>query len=512
MISTHAANDPKLPAAVMAGSGETLTYGDLERRSCQLARLLRARGLNPGDRVAILMESRLEWFVAMWAARRSSLLFVPINWHLKADEARYVVENSDARALITSDKLIALAGEVAEGNPAIEVRLTTGEPNLGFEGLDAAIATFSSLPLPDQEEGGPMPYSSGTSGKPKGIVRPLTRQPFGTATGLEERLQAIYGIASDTIYLSPAPQYHAAPVGWTMTVQYYGGTVIVLEPFDAEGVLRAIERYKVTHAQFVPTHFVRLLKLSDERRRSFDGKSLRVVVHAAAPCAPEVKLQMMAWWGPIIYEYYGGSERFGLTAIDPHEWLEHRGSVGRPQMGPVHIVDPESGRELGPGETGLIYFENTAGFAYHKDPQKTKECLSASGWGTHGDMGWLDGDGFLYLADRLSDLIISGGVNIYPQEVENVLITHPAISDVAVIGVPNSEFGEEVKAVVRLNDGVSPGPDLEAELVAHCRTAIAGFKCPRSVDFVNELPRHPNGKLLKRELRSRYWPEARVRI
>jgi long-chain acyl-CoA synthetase len=490
----------------MAHSGETLTYGDLERRSCQLARLLRDAGLQAGDRFAILMESRLDWFVAMWAARRSSLFFVPVNWHLKAAEARYVVENSDAKAIITSQRLIDLAQQVSAGNDTIKVRLTTGPAERGFDSLASASGRYRAEPLEDEREGGSMPYSSGTSGRPKGVLRALSNARFGAPTGLEQLLCGLYGLDEDTIYLSPAPQYHAAPVGWTMTVMFYGGVVVVLEPFDAEGVLRAIDQYNVTHAQFVPTHFVRLLRLPEEVRSRFALSSLKIAVHAAAPCPPEVKLKMMRWWGPILHEYYGGSERFGLTSIGPEAWLSHRGSVGLPRMGPAHIVDPETGEAVGPGEVGLIYFENTAGFAYHKDPVRTQEALSASGWGTHGDMGWLDDDGFLYLADRRSDLIISGGVNIYPQEAENLLITHPAVSDVAVIGVPNEEFGQEVKAVVKLTDPSLACEALAAELIGFCRAQMSGFKCPRSVDFVREFPRHPNGKLLKRELRDLYWP------
>jgi long-chain acyl-CoA synthetase len=512
VISSHAARDPAKPAAIMANGGESLTYGELERRSRQLARLLRERGLLEGDRVAILMESRLDWFVVMWAARRSSLRFVPINWHLKAAEARYVLENSDAKAIVTSERLLDLASELVDGNDLVGVRLTSGPSRRGFESLSASIDPYSAAPLDREYEGGAMPYSSGTSGRPKGILRPLTGAPFGTPNGLETLLSSLYELDERTIYLSPAPQYHAAPVGWTMAVMGFGGTVVVLEPFDAEGVLKAIETYRVTHAQFVPTHFVRLLKLPPEIANRYDLSSLRWAIHAAAPCPPEVKLRMMDWWGPILHEYYGGSERFGFASIGPEDWLTHRGSVGRSRMGPVHVVDPDTGWECEPRTVGLIYLENTEGFAYHKDPDKTRECLSPSGWGTHGDMGWVDSEGFIYLADRQSNMIISGGVNIYPQEVENVLITHPSVSDVAVIGVPNAEYGEEVKAVVKLVDGLAASPDLAAQLMALCRAEIAGFKCPKSVDFVDELPRHPNGKLLKRELRAQYWPDARVRI
>ena len=306
-------------------------------------------------------------------------------------------------------------------------------------------------------------------------------------------MSTLYAFNQGAIYLSPAPQYHSAPVGFTMAVMLFGGTVVVLEPFDAEGVLRAIETYKVTHAQYVPTHFVRLLNLPEAVRSRYYLSSLRYAIHAAAPCPPEVKQRIMAWWGPILHEYYGGCERFGLSSIGPQDWLAHRGSVGRSRMGPVHIVDPDTGQELPPHEIGLIYFENTAGFAYHKDPAKTAEALTTAGWGTHGDMGWLDEDGFIYLADRQSNMIISGGVNIYPQEIENLLIGHPAVADVAVIGVPNAEFGEEVKAVVRPTDLAAASEALAAELIALCRAELAGFKCPSTVDFVDAFPRNPKG-------------------
>ncbi len=505
IIST-ALSHPDKPAAILAGSGASLSYGDLDRRSCQLARCLRDQGLRAGDRVALFMENNLDWFVAMWAARRSGLFFVPINWHLKPAEVRYVIENSDARALITSEQLERQARATIGGLEKVEVKLTVGAASGEFASLGQAIADYPSTPLEDERDGGSMPYSSGTSGKPKGILRALTNAPFGQPTGLERLLADLYGLTPGAIYLSPAPQYHAAPVGWTMAVQMMGGTVVVMETFEAEAVLRAIETYRVTHAQFVPTHFVRLLKLPPEVRERYDRTSLCVAVHAAAPCPPAVKSAMMAWWGPILFEYYGGSERCGLTAIGPDEWIRRPGSVGQARMGAVHIVDAESGAEAEPGTIGLVYFSGVDAFEYHKDPEKTRAARTVDGWGTYGDMGRVDEDGFLYLADRQSHVIISGGVNIYPQEIENLLVAHPKVSDVAVIGVPNEEFGEEVKAVVIPADGGEPGPVLAAELMAYCRSELAGFKRPRSIDFVDELPRHPNGKLLKRELRDQYWP------
>jgi acyl-CoA synthetase (AMP-forming)/AMP-acid ligase II len=493
-------------AAVMADGSDRLSYADLEYRSVRLARALRKAGLGDGDRVAILMENSLDWLVAMWAARRATLLFVPVNWHLKPGEIRYVVENSQAAAIITSPALLNAAAQAIAGNSGIKLRLTTGPSQDDFISLEAACAGLSGVPPDREPDGGPMLYSSGTTGQPKGILRPPALVPFGTPNGLETMLASLYGIDRDTVYLSPAPQYHAAPVGWTATVLLAGGTVVMMERFDAQAALDAIARWKVTHAQFVPTHFVRMLALPEPVRQAADLSSLRAAVHAAAPCAPAIKHRMIEWLGPRVFEYYSGSERCGFTCTDTAEFLAHPGSVGRSRTGKIHIVDPETRLELPAGKPGLVYFEDPVPFAFHGLPEKTAEVFSPQGWGTFGDIGYVDGEGYLTLVDRLSQMIISGGVNIYPAETEAVLGAHPAVADVAVIGVPNEEFGEEVKAVVQLH------PDAEqptaAELIAFCKARIAGYKCPRSVDFTSSLPRHPNGKLLKRELRAQYWPAA----
>jgi fatty-acyl-CoA synthase len=373
------------------------------------------------------------------------------------------------------------------------------------------------MPLAQSREGGLMAYSSGTSGRPKGILRPLDDRAFGEPIPFEMLMRDRYGIGEDSIYLTPAPLYHTAPIGWTMGAQALGATTAVMEQFDAEATLRAIETHRVTHAQFVPTHFVRMLKLPEAVRGRYDLSSLRVVLHSAAPCPPDVKDAMIDWLGPIIEEYYGGSEGGGFFTIGSEEWRRHRGSVGRPLPGlshetraGVHIVDPESGALLPVGEIGVIYFEGVARFDYHKAPEQTAQFFNAKGWGTLGDMGWLDDEGYLHLADRLSQMIISGGVNIYPQEIEAALALHPAVLDVAVIGVPNEEFGEEVKALVQPVG--TADEKLRAELADYCRERLAGFKCPRSIDFVTELPRLANGKLLKRKLREPFWPNAQGRI
>lgn len=489
-------------AAIMSDESVALSQAQLESDSVRLAHLLRARGLVAGDRVAILMENRLDWYVAMWGVRRAGMFFVPVNWHLKAAEIRYVVENSDARGIVTSVMLAPLASEASDGLPQLSVRLSAGGAADGFDDMAAALADYPADALADERDGGSMLYSSGTTGHPKGILRALSNGPFGVANTLEAMLAETYAIDAATVYLSPAPMYHASPVGFTGTVLRQGGRVVLMPSFEAEAVLAAIERHRITHAQFVPTHFVRMLRLPPDVKARYDLSSLRIVIHAAAPCAPDVKRAMIDWLGPIVHEYYSGSEGCGLTAIDSHEWLAHPGSVGRSRTSPIRIVDLDTGAPLPAGEIGGVYFEAPGSFVYHKDAAKSAGALTPEGWGTLGDVGSLDADGYLYLADRRSDLILSGGVNIYPQEVENALATHPAVADVAVIGVPDAEFGQQVKAVVQLLPDM-PAPDAAA-LIAHARERLAHFKAPRSIDFIDALPRLPNGKLLRRHLIEQY--------
>ena len=492
------------PAAIMSDGSDTLSRQKLETDSVCLAHLLRASGLQPGDRVAILMENTLNWFTAALGVRRADMMFVPVNWHLKQVEIRYVLDNSDARAIITTDALLDLALDAIGDADAITLRLTTGASRSGFRNLDEAIGVYPTTPPDVEYDGGAMLFSSGTSGRPKGIIRPRPPLPFRTPTAVEALLTSLYGLNEDTVYLCPAPLYHAAPIGWTIAVLLGGGTVVVTPHFEPKAVLAAIAAFRVTHVQFVPTHIIRLLKLPAAERDSHDLSSLSVVVHAAAPCPPEIKRRAIEWFGLIVYEYYSGSEGCGFTDIDSADWLAHPGSVGRSRRGPIHILDQDTGAEMPAGEIGLVYFELGEPFRYHKDEEKTRRCFSAQGWGTHGDLGRVDESGYLYLADRLTELVISGGVNIYPQEIENVLISHPAVGDVAVIGIPNEEFGEEVKAIIELDPRAAHDPPTAAALIAYCREYLANFKCPRSVDFVDALPRHPNGKLLKRELRASY--------
>jgi acyl-CoA synthetase (AMP-forming)/AMP-acid ligase II len=507
-LPRFAETTPDKPAYIGAETGEVLTFRELNDRSIQLARGLR-RTLNEGDRVALLLDNGPNYFVAAWAARRCGLRYVPVNWHLGVEEAAYIASNSDSRALIAAARMAELATTLAERLPQLQVLLADGPAFGRFQALDEALASEPAEPLQPEMEGVYMFYSSGTTGQPKGILRALPGKPFGDRLGIENLMAGLFLFDETARFYSPAPMYHAAPTGWCMGTQALGGTAVVAPRFDAEATLRHIEQHRITHAQFVPTHFVRLLQLPAEVRARYDVSSLRMVVHSAAPCPVEVKEEMMAWWGPIIHEYYGQSEGAGFTAVGPQDWLAHKGTVGRSAGGRILVVDDE-GRELPPGETGHILFEGVERFDYHKEPGKTAEFFDAKGRSRPGDMGWVDADGYLYLTDRASHMIISGGVNIYPQEIEAVLTLHPAVRDVAVLGVPDPDFGEQVKAVVELKQGVAGEATLGEQLIAYCRERLAGFKCPKSVDFVDELPRLPTGKLLKRELRKRYWPENRT--
>ncbi|MHB1445235.1 MAG: AMP-binding protein [Acidimicrobiales bacterium] len=500
-----ASQAPDRPAVVMGDSGESLTFRQLEERSRALAVAWRRAGVSRGDTVGILLENHLRFLEVAWAAQRSGLYYTAVNWHLTPEELAYIVADSGTKVLVSSVLNLAtaeaaLAG-AADGAGAMKV-LVDGSAG-GWRGLDELMAEVGDASLEDECEGDFMLYSSGTTGRPKGIRRALTFAPMGQgvigATGFLRLLEMQPG----DVYLCPAPLYHAAPIAWSMGAQRLGSTVVVMERFDPQQALALIERHRVTHAQFVPTMFVRMLKLAPEARQNHHLSSLRAAVHAAAPCPVEVKQQMMQWWGPRIYEYYSSTEGVGATFIGPEDWLAHPGSVGRSIYGTPHIVD-DDGNELPTGEIGTVYFEGSTPFEYHNDPEKTASTFDRHGWGSVGDMGYLDEEGYLYLTDRKTFMIISGGVNVYPQEIENLLITHPKVLDVAVIGVPNPDLGEEVKAVIQPVDWSDAGKELEAELAGMCRAHLAGFKCPRSFDFDPELPRQENGKLYKRLLRDRY--------
>ena len=491
---------PDKPAYVIAETGQVTTCKQLNELSNQGAQLFRKLGLNRGDHIALMLENHPAILQVCLAAQRSGLYFTAISYRLQEEEVDYILTDCQAKVFITSKAQQAVVEKLSLSHCDSAFMLDGTLP--GFESWEDAISDMPETEIRDESMGMSMLYSSGTTGRPKGVLRPLPDVEFGvTKPGI---VDVFYGVTQDSVYLCPAPLYHAAPLGFTMAILALGATVIVMQHFDPEAALRVMETYKTTHGQFVPTMFVRMLKLDDEVRSRYDVSSMQCAIHAAAPCPVPVKEQMIDWWGPIIYEYYGGSEGNGFVAINPEEWLQNKGSVGKPSVVQVHIVG-EDGEELPAGESGTIYFEGGASFEYFNDEEKTSESRHAKGWSTLGDVGYLNDDGYLFLTDRKSFMIISGGVNIYPQETENLLVTHPKVMDVAVFGVPNPDFGEEVKAVVQPKYWRDAGPDLESELIEFCRDNVSHIKCPRSIDFQQELPRHPTGKLYKRLLRDKYW-------
>jgi acyl-CoA synthetase (AMP-forming)/AMP-acid ligase II len=505
----HAKTNPDKPAYILAASGESVTYKQLDDRSNQGAQLFRSIGLEVGDHIAICMENNARYFEVCWAAQRSGLIYTAISSRLTAPEAAYIIEDCQAKVLITSHAKRDIAAELRATLPeTVRVYMVGGKA----DSWENAIATQPAEPIADEVEGSDMLYSSGTTGRPKGVSIPIEHTPMGGMPALLPLLTALYGATESSIYLSPAPLYHAAPLRFNMAMLRIGATCVVMEQFDAVEALRLIERHRVTHSQWVPSMFVRMFKLPEAERVRHDVSSLEVAVHAAAPCPIPVKEKMIEWWGPVLHEYYAGTEANGFTAINSKDWLEHKGSVGRPLTAKLFILD-DDGNELVPGEIGGVYFASGSdSFEYHNDPNKTAESRSPQGYTTLGDIGYVDDDGFLYLTDRKADMIISGGVNVYPREAENVLITHPAVADVAVFGIPNEDFGEEVKAVVQPTDPAAAGPPLAAELIEYCLARLTKIKCPRSIDFDAELPRHPTGKLYKRLLKDRYWGDRKSRI
>ncbi len=499
---------PDKAAVVNTATGESRTYRELDERSNRLAQLFHAQGLRRGDHVALLMENHVAYFDVAWAALRSGMYLTAVNRYLTTEEAGYIVGDCEARVVVSSRAMAEVAEGLAEHAPRCERWLAQDGGVEGYEDLDKALAAFPPEPLAEEPAGAYMLYSSGTTGRPKGITRPLPDNGVADNGAVGSGLQkALWGFGEDTVYLSPAPLYHSAPLGFCTAVQICGGTVIMMPKFDVQASLQAIEDHRVTHSQWVPTMFSRMLKLDPAQREGFDLSSHRCAIHAAAPCPRPVKQQMLDWWGDIIYEYYGGTELNGLTHITPQDWRNRPGTVGKSILGVLHVCD-EEGRELPAGEPGIVYFERPEiTFRYHNDDDKTKSVQHPHHplWTALGDVGYLDEDGFLFLTDRATFMIISGGVNIYPQEIEDVLIMHPKVADVAVVGVPNEEMGEEVKAVVQPAEGVAPDEALGNEILAYAREHIAHYKCPRSVDFEEELPRLPTGKLYKRLLKDRYW-------
>ncbi|OYY92117.1 MAG: acyl-CoA synthetase [Sphingomonas sp. 28-66-16] len=509
--SVHAGLTPDKPALIVAETGETISFGALDARSNRAAQLFRAQGLAIGDTIAVLLDNIPEYYEIVWGAQRAGLFYVCIPSKLTAPEIAYIVGDSGAKLIVASAALGPVVAALAEPLAGC-ARFVLGGAVTGWQDWDAAVAAMPGAPISDERAGADMLYSSGTTGRPKGVRVALPENPAIDGPAVLTMLaQHLYGLGPQTIYLSPAPLYHAAPLRWSMSVMRLGGTVVMMQHFDPEAALAAIERYRINASQWVPTHFVRLLKLDAATRARYDVSSLKVAIHAAAPCPIPVKEAMIDWWGPVLYEYYAGSEGNGLTTIDSAQWLSHKGSVGKAAYGALHICD-EAGHELPAGEEGLVYFSGGGQFEYHNDPEKTAEAKNAQGWTTLGDIGRVDEEGYLYLTDRKSFMIISGGVNIYPQEIENRLITHPRVADVAVIGGPCPEMGERVIAVVQPVDMTEAGDSLAAELTAWCRAELSGVKTPRQIDFAAELPRAPTGKLYKRLLRDRYWGNSESRI
>jgi long-chain acyl-CoA synthetase len=507
----HARTTPDKPAYIMAGSGQTVTYGQLDAQSNRIAQLFRSLGLKAGDHIALFMENNPRFFEFCWGAQRSGLIYTAISSRLTAAEVDYIVGDCGAKLFVTSKYLAERAAELGPLMKGVAHRYMVDGTIPGYQAWEETIARQPAMPIADQIMGRDMLYSSGTTGRPKGVLPVGEPQPIDASNSLIEINRKLYGVGPDTIYLSPAPLYHAAPLRFNMTVMKLGGTCVLMENFDAEDYLRLVQKHKVTHTQLVPTMFVRFLKLPDPVRLRYDVSSLRCAIHAAAPCPVPVKEKMIEWWGPILWEYYAGTEGNGLTLCNSQEWLVHKGTVGKAVVGKVKICD-DDGSELPIGQAGTIYFADGNPFQYHNDPKKTGESRHPKGWTTLGDVGYLDADGFLYLTDRKAFMIISGGVNIYPQEAENLLIDHPKVMDCAVFGVPNDDFGEEVKAVVQPRDMSDASPALAEELIAYCKQHLAAIKCPRTIDFEAELPRHPTGKLYKRLLRDRYWQGRATKI
>ncbi len=515
---THAQLRPLQPAFIMASTGETVTYAELEARSNQLAHLLRNRGLKRLDHYAIFMENNSRYLECSGAGERSGLYYTCVNSYLTPSELAYIINNSQSRILITSMAKLDVAREALKECLKVELCIVVDGPGENWResehivGLQQATAGLPKTPIADESNGTAMLYSSGTTGRPKGIVRPLQEVPPSEQLPLFSFLQKLWHYREGMIYLSPAPLYHSAPQAAVNLTIRNGGTAIIMETFDPERYLELVQRWGITHTQLVPTMFSRMLKLPEEVRRRYDLSSLEIAIHAAAPCPALVKEDMIKWWGPIIHEYYGATEGLGFTACNSEEWLAHRGTVGRVLLGDLHILD-EDMQPCPMGTPGTVWFKTATPFEYFNDPGKTSEARSADGsMSTVGDVGYVDSDGFLYLTDRATFMIISGGVNIYPQDCENLLITHPKIADAAVFGVPNPDLGEEVKAVVQPMPGVRPGPDLAAELIQFCSEQLSRQKVPRTIDFEAELPRLPTGKLYKRLLRDRYWGDKTSRI
>ena len=512
----YAAKNPERAAFIMASSGQSVSYAEFEMRANRMAHLLFAEGLGQRDHFSIMMENNDRYLEACAAGERTGLYYTCINSYLTADELAYILDNSESQILITSMLKLGVAIDaVAQSNKVRKVLVVDAGANQlpeGFEDYATACQSFPVTPIDNERLGTAMLYSSGTTGRPKGIIRPLPEQPPAEALPIFDFLGQLWHYREDMVYLSPAPLYHSAPQAAVNLTIRQGGTVIIMERFDPEAYLSLIEQYTATHSQLVPTMFSRMLKLPEAVRRSYDLSSLEIAVHAAAPCPVMVKQQMIEWWGPIIHEYYGATEGLGFSACNTEEWLAHPGTVGKIVLGELSVLDDEM-QPLPQGSPGTLWFKTATEFEYHNDAEKTAEATSPDGeMTTVGDVGYLDEDGFLFLTDRKTFMIISGGVNIYPQESEDLLIAHPKVADAAVFGVPNVDLGEEVKAVIQVVPGTAEEESLTQELLDYLAEHLSRQKIPRSIDYIAEMPRLPTGKLYKRLLRDQYWGEGQSRI
>ncbi|MEE2056939.1 acyl-CoA synthetase [Rhodococcus artemisiae] len=500
----YAVTHPDRPAVHEAATGRTITYRELEEASVRFAHWLRAHDVGVGDHVAVITVNHATAYELYWGALRSGVYITFVNSHLASAEAAYIVDDCDAKILLVSAPLGALAEEIVASTPKVQHRVAFGGAIPGHLDYETEVEGLSTVPPADQPRGSDMLYSSGTTGRPKGIKPRLSGVQIDEDPGIPLiGMLRHFGFDEDTVYLSPAPIYHSAPLRYSVLTQGMGGTVVLMERFDAEESLELIERHRITHSQWVPTHFVRLLRLPAEVRDRYDLSSLRCAIHSAAPCPVEVKQRLIEWWGEIVYEYYSATEAVGSTVITPQEWLCKPGSVGRTggpgSSGIAHICAGD-GSELPAGQAGTVYFEKPVqNLEYHKDPVKSDSARHPfeTNWATNGDLGYLDEDGYLFLTGRDRFTIISGGVNIYPQEIENILALHPDVGDVAVVGVPDADRGERVEAFVRPADGVAPSDDLERGIIVFCHERLSKFKCPRRVRFVDSLPRTATGKMVK---------------
>ena len=499
----HAKTKPKAPAIILAESGNVVTWEEYDRRINKLARYFRDIGLREKDHIAILLENNACFMEVCAAAFDTGLIIIPISTHLKQSETEYIINNCEAKLLITSERFSDLVDRIMANTPGVTNRMMVGSAFGEYESYEDTLSRYPGDPVDYGNSGMPMFYSSGTTGLPKGIFWEVEDYPVGELDPSLDSALALFGINEDAVYLSTQPLYHSAPCVFAASISQVGGIVVLMEKFDAQRSLELIEQYRVTHSQWVPTMFIRMLKLPEETRAKYNVSSMKLAIHAAAPCPVDVKDKMIDWWGPVLIEYWGGTETSIVTIITSQEWLEHKGSVGKSLTATLRILDDE-GIELPPYEPGVIYMEGGRAFSYYNEPEKTSSSRNEKGWTNIGDIGYLDEDGYLYLTDRKSFMIISGGVNIYPQETEDVLVMHEKVVDVAVIGVPNEEFGEDVKAVVQPVNMAEAGPELAAELIEFCRSRISSIKCPKTVDFMEDLPRTPAGKLVKRELKNRY--------